>query len=105
MLVAEVNYGGAMVESTIRTADRNVNYKQVTASRGKHVRAEPVAALYEQGKVHHVGAFPDLEEQMGMVTTAGYQGSGSPDRMDALVWTLTELMLGDGTYDASMGWV
>lgn len=92
-LVAEVNYGGAMVEATIRTADPNVNYKQVTASRGKHIRAEPVAALYEQGKVHHIGAFPELEEQMGMMTTAGYQGSGSPDRVDWLVWALTELML------------
>jgi phage terminase large subunit-like protein len=103
VLVAEINFGGAMVESTIRTADPNVNYKQVTASRGKHVRAEPVAALYEQGKVHHVGAFPELEEQMGMFTTAGYQGSGSPDRVDWLVWALTELMLPDS--GSGSGWV
>jgi hypothetical protein len=106
VLVAEVNYGGAMVESTIRTADPSISYKQVTASRGKHIRAEPVSALYEQGKVHHVcptgengepmpNPFAELEEQMGMMTTAGYQGSGSPDRLDALVWALTELMLGD----------
>lgn len=104
LIVAEANFGGAMVESTIRTADANVPIKLVTASRGKHVRAEPVAALYEEarnpegqvirpGRVHHVGAFPALEEQMGMMTTAGYQGSGSPDRLDALVWALTELML------------
>jgi hypothetical protein len=95
LIVAEINYGGAMVESTIRTADPNVPVKVVTASRGKHIRAEPVAALYEQQKVHHVGRFPELEEQMGMTTTAGFQGSGSPDRMDALVWALTELMVGD----------
>lgn len=92
-VVAEANYGGAMVESTIRTADKDVAYKPVTASRGKHIRAEPVAALYEQGKVHHVGTFSELEEQMGMMTTVGYQGGASPDRLDALVWALTELML------------
>ena len=86
-----------MVESVLRTANRNLPVKLVTASRGKEIRAEPVAALYEQGKVHHVGVFTDLEEQMTMTTTAGYQGSDSPDRMDALVWALTELMLG-GSY-------
>ena len=91
-IVAEVNYGGAMVESTIRTADPNVPVTLVTASRGKHVRAEPISSLYELGKVHHVGQFPELEEQMGMFTTAGFQGSGSPDRVDWLVWALTELM-------------
>lgn len=95
VIVAEINYGGAMVESTIRTADDNVNVKCVTASRGKHVRAEPVSALYEQGKVHHCGHFPLLEEQMTMTTTAGYQGGTSPDRLDALVWAITELMLGE----------
>lgn len=95
-IAAERNYGGAMVESTIRTANRNLPVKLVNASRGKHIRAEPVAALYEQGKVHHVGSFPELEEQMTMTTTAGYQGGGSPDRMDAAVWALTELMLTGG---------
>lgn len=95
LIVAEKNYGGAMVESTIRTADANVPVKLVTASRGKHVRAEPVAALYEQGKVSHVGVFRDLEDQMGLMTTAGYQGGDSPDRVDALVWALTELMVSD----------
>lgn len=109
LLVAESNFGGAMVESTVRTADPNVAYKAVTASRGKHIRAEPVAALYEQGKVHHVcppgepNPFAELEEQMGMFTTAGFQGSGSPDRADALVWVLTELML-DGSL-ASAGFL
>ena len=100
IIVAEANYGGAMVESTIRTADRNANVKLVNASRGKHVRAEPIAALYEErpGKpanAHHVGQMVDLEDQMGAFTTEGYQGSGSPDRADALVWALTELMLED----------
>ncbi len=95
ILVAEVNYGGAMVESTIRTADSRVNYKAVSASRGKHIRAEPVAALYEQGKVSHVGVFSELEEQMGLMTTQGYQGGDSPDRVDGLVWALTELMVAE----------
>lgn len=94
-LVAEINYGGAMVESVIRAADPNIRYKAVTASRGKHVRAEPVAALYEQGKVFHCGTFVELEEQMSMFTTAGYQGGASPDRVDALVWAITELMLAE----------
>lgn len=92
-IVAEVNYGGAMVESTIRTADAHVPVSVQHASRGKHIRAEPVAALYEQGKVCHVGTFRELEDQMGMTTTSGYQGGDSPDRMDALVWAITELML------------
>lgn len=99
-LVAEVNYGGAMVESTVRSVGPHVKYKQVTASRGKHVRAEPVAALYEsheqrECRVHHVGAFPDLEDQLCSFTTSGFEGAGSPDRADALVWALTELMLGE----------
>jgi Terminase RNaseH-like domain/Phage terminase large subunit len=98
-IAAERNYGGAMVESTIRTANKKLPVKLVNASRGKHIRAEPVAALGEQGKVHMVGNFPELEEQMTMTTTAGYQGGGSPDRMDAYVWALTELMLtGAGLY-------
>lgn len=93
-IVAERNYGGAMVEAVLRSADKNMPIRVVTASHGKHVRAEPVAALYEQMKVHHVGAFADLEDQMSMFTTAGYQGGDSPDRADALVWALTELMTG-----------
>lgn len=97
LVVAEKNFGGAMVEAVLRTANPNLPVRLVTASHSKVARAEPVAALYEQGKVHHVGQFPELEEQMSMVTTAGYQGSGSPDRMDALVWALTELMLGFDT--------
>ena len=94
-IIGERNFGGAMVESTIRTAMRNAPIKIITASRGKHVRAEPVAALYEQGRVHHVGRFPDLEEQLLAFSGSGYQGAKSPDRADAAVYALTELMLGE----------
>ena len=82
-----------MVRFTVATADRKVAFKEVTASRGKAVRAEPISALYEQGKVHHVGPFADLEDQMCNFTASGFIGEGSPDRADALVWALTELML------------
>lgn len=93
-IVIEVNQGGDMVAHTIRTIDPNVKIKEVRASRGKHVRAEPIAALYEQGRVAHVGAFPALENQMTQMTTNGYEGEGSPDRVDALVWAMTELFPG-----------
>ncbi len=88
-IVVETNFGGEMVENTIRTIDPRVPVKRVHASRGKVVRAEPVVALYEQGKVHHVGTLPGLEDQM-----CGWNpndSGGSPDRVDALVWGLTEL--------------
>jgi len=94
-IVAERNYGGAMVEHVIRTVDKSASYKEVVASRGKVARAEPVAALYEQGRVSHVGALPDVEDQCCMIGPEGYIGEGSPDRADALVWALTELMMGD----------
>ena len=90
-VVVERNQGGDMVAHTIRTAGATVNIREVTASRGKHIRAEPIAALYEQGRVAHVGAFPALESQMTQMTSSGYQGDGSPDRLDALVWALTDL--------------
>jgi predicted phage terminase large subunit-like protein len=96
-IVAEVNNGGEMVEATLRMVDPNVPFTSVRASRGKVVRAEPVAALYEQGRVHHVGAFAKLEDQMCSFTTdfdrsrAGY----SPDRVDALVWALTDLLVAE----------
>ena len=93
-IVIEVNQGGDMVAHTIRTIDPMVNIKEVRASRGKHVRAEPIAALYEQGRVAHVGAFPELESQMTQMTVAGFEGDGSPDRVDALVWGFTELFPG-----------
>lgn len=94
-IIGERNYGGDMVRFTVSTADKDAAFKEVVASRGKSVRAEPISALYEQRKVHHVGHFPDLEDQMCNFTSSGYIGEGSPDRADALVWALTELMLGD----------
>jgi len=90
-IVGERNFGGAMVEAVIRAANPDVPYRDVTASRGKVVRAEPVAALYEQGKVHHIGYFPELEDQLCGMTTSGYGGLKSPDRADSLVWGFTEL--------------
>ncbi len=98
-VVAEKNFGGAMVEAVLRTASKNLPVKLVTASRGKIVRAEPIAALYEQGKVSHVGCFDALEDQMASMAGAGYVGEGSPDRADALVWALSELSGGGYTYD------
>jgi phage terminase large subunit-like protein len=109
-VVAEVNNGGDMVETTLRMIDPNVPFAAVHASRGKITRAEPVAALYEQGRVHHVGVFPHLEDQMCAfardahgafdIRSAGF----SPDRVDALVWALTDLLVGqmpgEGIYEA-----
>jgi hypothetical protein len=92
-IVAEVNYGGAMVEATIRTARRYGPIKVLNASRAKVQRAEPIAALYAQGKVRHVGHFPQLERQYCLFSTAGYMGTHSPDHADAGIWGLTELML------------
>ena len=92
-VVAEVNNGGAMVEATLRVLDAGISYKGVHASRGKLARAEPVAALYEQGRVHHLGAFPALEDQMCAFTGGPLSYAASPDRVDALVWALSELML------------
>ena len=93
-IVAEVNQGGDLVEAVIRQIDPSVPIRSVRATRGKVVRAEPVAALYEQGRVFHAPGLPWLEEQMGRMTSQGYQGGGSPDRVDALVWALSELLLG-----------
>ncbi|HVB18343.1 MAG TPA: terminase family protein [Stellaceae bacterium] len=105
-IVAEVNNGGEMVEATLRTVDPNVPFRAVRASRGKAARAEPVAALYEQGRMHHLGAFAALEDQMCAFTSdfdrhaAGY----SPDRVDALVWAFTDLLVephaGDAIFEA-----
>jgi len=94
-IVAEVNNGGEMAENTLRMLDSNIAFTAVHASRGKVTRAEPVSALYEQGRAHHVGTFPQLEDQMTNFTSdfdravAGY----SPDRVDALVWAFTELLV------------
>jgi len=92
LIVAEVNNGGDMVENTLRVVDPNVNVKKVTASRGKAIRAEPVAALYEQGRVHHVGCHPKLEDEMCDWNPAD-KTAKSPNRLDALVWAITELMV------------
>lgn len=92
-LVAEVNQGGDLVEQVIRQVDGMVPFRAVRASRGKTARAEPVAALYEQGRVRHMPGLSALEEQMGQMTLQGFAGSGSPDRVDALVWALTDLMI------------
>ncbi len=102
-IIAEQNYGGAMVHFTIKSADATVPVKVINASRGKHVRAEPVSLLYEDGKVRHVGRFPKLEDQLVNFSSAGYIGERSPDRADALVWAITELMLGNATPRASSG--
>jgi phage terminase large subunit-like protein len=93
-IVAEKNQGGEMVLSVLRSADRSVPVKLVHASRGKAVRAEPISALYEQGRIHHVGRFDELEDQMctfSIDNVRGTNGNGSPDRVDALVWGLTEV--------------
>lgn len=92
-IVGEANFGGSMVEHVIKTTDPSAAYQEVKASRGKVVRAEPVAALYEQGRVTHVQSMPLLEDQLCQMAGDGYLGEGSPDRLDALVWALTDLML------------
>ena len=92
-LVAEVNQGGDLVESVIRQIDPLIPYRSVRATRGKTARAEPVAALYEQERVHHCPGLTALEDQMRQMTRSGYSGSGSPDRVDALVWAVHDLMI------------
>jgi len=92
-IVAEVNNGGDLVEKLLRTVDTNVPYRSVRATRGKMTRAEPISALYEQKRVHHIGVFEELETQMCSYTGLG---SSSPDRLDALVWGLHELSKSQG---------
>jgi phage terminase large subunit-like protein len=91
VVVGEINYGGDMVRATIQTARPRTPFKKVTATRGKAVRAEPFSALYEQGKVRHVGIFAKLEDELCGFSTNGYTGTGSPNRADALIWSLSEL--------------
>lgn len=91
VIVGETNYGGDMVRQVIQSARPRTTFKKVTASRGKHVRAEPFSALYEQGKVRHVGTFAELEDELSAFSTSGYIGAGSPNRADALIWALAEL--------------
>lgn len=90
-VVGEDNFGGDMVRAVLQAKNPNLPYKAVKATRGKVVRAEPIAALYEQNKVHHVGYFPDAEDQLCGFTTAGYMGLKSPDRADSIIWGFTEL--------------
>jgi phage terminase large subunit-like protein len=90
-IIAERNYGGEMVEHTIRMIAQRAPVKLVSASRGKQIRAEPIVALYEQRRIHHVGSFPVLEDQL--CTWCPNAGLASPDRLDALVWGMTELLV------------
>ncbi|KEP71678.1 ATP-binding protein [Thioclava dalianensis] len=94
-LVAEVNQGGDLIEGVLRQIDPLIPFKALRASRGKSARAEPVAALYEQERVRHLrsGNLGQLEDQMAQMSLQGFQGKGSPDRVDALVWALHELIL------------
>jgi predicted phage terminase large subunit-like protein len=92
LVVAEVNNGGEMVGATLKTVRRTLPYRAIHASRGKAIRAQPVSALYEQGKVSHCGVFAELEEQLTSWTP---ESGTSPDRLDALVWALTELLVKD----------
>jgi phage terminase large subunit-like protein len=100
-IVAEKNFGGDMVRAIIQTVRKSAPVTLVSASRGKMIRAEPVSALYEQGRVRHLIPDPadnplaELEHEMSRATTSGYLGDSSPNRLDALVWALTELMLGE----------
>lgn len=93
LIIGEVNNGGDLIEHTIRTIDKRVPYKSVRATRGKHKRFEPVAGLIEQGRIHIVGSFPELEDQICGFTSSGYEGSASPDRGDAFTWSMNELMV------------
>ena len=90
-IVIERNQGGDLVRLALEAVRPSISIIEVVASRGKHVRAAPISALYTLGKISHVGAFPELEDQMCLMTSAGYEGKGSPDRVDALVWGMTEL--------------
>lgn len=94
IIVAEANYGGAMVKHVIQTARPGTPFKMVTASRGKHVRAEPIASLAETGKIRHIGVFQELEDELCAFSTAGYLGDRSPNRADAMIWGMAELFPG-----------
>jgi hypothetical protein len=93
-IVAETNFGGDMVRFVVQAAKPAVPFKKLTASRGKVVRAEPISALTEQGKVRFAGTFPELEEELCSFTTNGYTGSSSPNRADAMIWAMSELFPG-----------
>ena len=101
VVVAEVNNGGDLVEKLIRGCDANVSYRAVRATRGKAVRAEPVAALYQRGRIFHMRRFSTLEEQMLAFIPGSLRHNQSPDRIDALVWAITALLLEDPTKERS----
>lgn len=101
-IVAEVNQGGELVGLVLRKVDEGLPIRLMRASRGKWLRAEPVAALYAEGRVAHVGEWPDLERQMTEFGPGGLSGGRNPDRLDALVWALTELMI-DGARPCRQG--
>lgn len=90
-IVIEINQGGDMVKHTLQSVRPSLPVIEVRATRGKHVRAEPISSLYSLGMISHVGAFETLEDQMCLMTASGYEGDGSPDHVDALVWGMTEL--------------
>ena len=90
-VIAEVNQGGEMVANTIHSIRPNIRVIPIRASKGKILRAEPISALYSLGRVHHIGSYPKLEGQMCQMTSDGYHGGGSPDRVDALVYAVTNL--------------
>lgn len=97
VIVAEGNYGGEMVRATIQAVDANVPVTLVHASRGKHVRAEPISTLYNDSRITHAGRFTELEDQLCQFATDGFKGDRSPNNADAAIWALTELMLGGTT--------
>ena len=101
-IVAETNFGGAMVRHVIQTARANTPYREAKASRGKVVRAEPISALSANGKIRHVGHFPELEDELSGFTTTGYTGGTSPNRGDAFVWAASVLFPGLTQEDTKM---
>jgi hypothetical protein len=113
MIVAETNFGGEMVKFVVQAAKPNVPFKKLTASRGKSVRAEPVSALHEQGKIRFAGTFIELEEELCGFTSHGYLGQNSPNRADAFVWVMSELFPGiarmepkkQNTVEQAIGWM
>ena len=90
-IVIEVNQGGDMVRHTINTVRKGIRIIEVRATKGKHVRAEPISALYTLGRISHVGTFPELEDEICKFTAHGYEGEDSPDRAEAMIWCFTEL--------------
>jgi phage terminase large subunit-like protein len=101
LIIAEVNNGGDLVEATLRTVDRSrtVKFKKVRASRGKHIRAAPIASLFEQDRCHIVGSMPEMEDQLVSFTPEGYIGGGSPDRAEAMIWAIYYLMVAKRSRD------